>query len=55
VKKMRTDKQVLGDIGEAFVADRLREAGFSVELIGGSFPGYDILASAPNGDADVRL
>ena len=52
---MRTDRQILGDLGEAFVAKELRETGFEVKLIGGNFPGYDILASRLSVGTDIRI
>ena len=52
---MRTDRQKLGDRGELFVAEKLREAGFFVELIGGNFPGYDIMATRAENGSKVRV
>jgi len=52
---MRTERQILGDRGEAFVAECLIAAGFGVKLIGGNFPGYDILATRPDDGAVVRV
>jgi hypothetical protein len=52
---MRTERQILGDRGEAFVAECLEAAGFGVKLIGGNFPGYDILATRPTDGAVIRV
>jgi hypothetical protein len=52
---VRTEKQRLGDLGETFVADQLRLARFDVQLIGGNFPGYDILASRSDVGSEIRV
>jgi hypothetical protein len=51
----RTERQRLGDLGEIFVAQELQKAGFEVKLIGGNFPGYDILASPIELGSEIRV